>query len=120
MEKIINPHIPSEFDPPELVARKKTLRARSEMMREHFSDAMRLYDLILIQAMRNFGGGIPTEITAIDTQTKPWGIWIRDMKRAIDASNGQPPAMIPFPPLPSWFEMNPAISELCERLGVRA
>lgn len=109
----------AQFDTPELVERKRVLHARGEMMRGHFHDAMRIYDLVILQSWQRFGGDNPVEVTGLNEEMRPWGTWIRDMKRAIDRSQGTPPALLPLPPLPSWFTMNPAIAQLCERLGVK-
>lgn len=110
-------HTPDTPDSPELTARKAQLKARSTMICDHLFDEFRLADVIIVQAMMKFGGGLPDEITNKDKEALLWGHWLRDMKRAIDSTDGKP-ELIPFPPLPSWLTMNPGLATLCERLGI--
>lgn len=103
-----------------VAARKAQVEPRGQMIRDHFHSAFRLCDVVITQGMQKFGGFLPEEITAKDPELLLWGHWLRDMKRAIDQSGGIPPALLPFPPLPSWFETNPGVCRLCEGLGVPA
>ena len=91
---------------------------RGEMIRKYFHEPFRIADIVIVQTMQRFGGSLPEEIVSRNPEALLWGYWVRDMKRAIDQSGGLPPALLPFPPLPSWFKSNPAIDALCVRLGV--
>lgn len=106
-----------------VAARQDQVDRRGEILRRHFADAVRLCDAIIAETAIRSGGVAPDRmdgraIAQSDPETAPWGEWLRDLKRAIDAADdGAAVTAPPLPPIPSWFELSSARAALAAKVG---
>lgn len=74
---------------------------------------------VVVDGRRIVKGDLPAEFTPKDQQLLPWGLWMRDTKRAMDATaEGEGVPHLPFPPVPTWFMWNPGRRRLADELGI--